>query len=174
MPVRILPLRSFPPASVYQNGLAVFTATAGGATPISLQWQCNGTNLPGQTLYRLILSNLQTNQTGVYTLLASNVAGTALSAGAQLTVLPIPANRGQNVLTAQHDNARTGADTNELILTPTNVGASGFGRLFSQTVDGAVYAQPLYVGSLKTSPTRNASRPLRSSTWPAAASTWRR
>ena len=134
--------------TVYQNGLVVLNAIVAGATPISLQWQCNGTNLPGQNLASLILPNLQTNQSGVYTLLASNALGSALSTGAQLTVLPIPTNRWQNVLTTQHDNARTGADTNEFILTPANIGTNGFGRLFSQPVDGAVYAQPLYVSGI--------------------------
>jgi len=135
-------------AFVYQNGLALLTATMIGASPISLQWQFNGTNLPGQTLSRLILPNLQTNQSGAYTLLASNALGTALSASAQLTVLPIPAGRCQTVLTAQHDNARTGANTNEFILTPANLNTNCFGKLFSQPVDGAVYAQPLYVSGL--------------------------
>jgi hypothetical protein len=31
---------------------------------------------------------------------------------------------------------------------PSNIGASGFGKLFSRTADGDVFAQPLYVPSL--------------------------
>ena len=49
------------------------------------------------------------------------------------------------LLTAQFDNARTGANLNERILTPANVHAAQFGRLFTFKVDGDVYAQPLYV-----------------------------
>ncbi len=53
-----------------------------------------------------------------------------------------------NVLTYHNDNARTGLNTNETILTPTNVNLYGFGKIFSQPVDGVVYAQPLYVSGL--------------------------
>jgi hypothetical protein len=52
------------------------------------------------------------------------------------------------VLTAQYDNFRTGADLHERRLKPSNVNTHDFGRLFSRTVDGDVFAQPLYVPSL--------------------------
>ena len=50
-----------------------------------------------------------------------------------------------NVLTYQYDNSRAGANPNEFVLTPANVNANGFGQLFYQPVDGAVYGQPLYL-----------------------------
>src|SRR5262249_42450924 len=48
-------------------------------------------------------------------------------------------------LTVQYDNARTGATLHETILSPSNVDAARFGKIFSYAVDGDVYAQPLYV-----------------------------
>jgi hypothetical protein len=52
------------------------------------------------------------------------------------------------VLTAQYDNFRTGANLHETVLKPSNVNTRDFGKLFSRTVDGDVFAQPLYVPSL--------------------------
>ena len=63
-----------------------------------------------------------------FTTLASNAASTAAS-----------------VLTYQYDNTRAGVNSNETILTPQNVKTNTFGRLFSDAVDGLVYAQPLIV-----------------------------
>src|SRR6201996_1681479 len=53
-----------------------------------------------------------------------------------------------NVLTYHNDNARTGQNLAETVLTPQNVKASTFGKLFTVAVDGKVDAQPLYVSAL--------------------------
>src|SRR6267143_4666425 len=53
------------------------------------------------------------------------------------------------VLTAQYDNARTGANLNERVLTPRNVNVTQFGKLFALKADGDVYAQPLYMPELE-------------------------
>jgi hypothetical protein len=52
------------------------------------------------------------------------------------------------VVTSQFDNSRTSANLHETTLTPANVNAAHFGKLFKLKVDGDIYAQPLYVPHL--------------------------
>jgi len=49
------------------------------------------------------------------------------------------------VATSRGDNFRSGANTNETLLTPLNVNSNNFGRLFSAPIDYQSLAQPLYV-----------------------------
>src|SRR5580698_7148517 len=53
------------------------------------------------------------------------------------------------VVTQHNDVSRTGANTNETLLTPANVIVNSFGKLFTQTVDGLVVGQPLYLSAVQ-------------------------
>ena len=67
-----------------------------------------------------------------------------------LTMILAGAVRAQtgNVVTGQYNNSRTAANIYETTLKPSNVSASTFGLLFTQTVDANFYAQPLYIHGL--------------------------
>jgi outer membrane protein assembly factor BamB len=55
----------------------------------------------------------------------------------------------QDVLTWHNNNARTGANVEEKILTPQNVNPKTFGKLFVIPVDGKVDAEPLYTADIQ-------------------------
>jgi hypothetical protein len=65
---------------------------------------------------------------------------------APFAVLAIPA--AAQVTTSQYGNRRSGATLNEKILTPQNLNPNQFGKLGAFKVDGAVYAQPLFIPSV--------------------------
>jgi uncharacterized protein (TIGR03437 family) len=76
------------------------------------------------------------------------VDGLALLVG--LIAAPAPPAPAQvNVLTWHNDNARTGQNLNEQLLSPGNVKRGSFGLRFSQPVDGIITAQPLYVSGVE-------------------------
>ena len=52
-----------------------------------------------------------------------------------------------DVLTYHNDNAHTGLNSEETTLTPQNVNGNSFGLLRILQVDGAVFAQTLYVSN---------------------------
>ncbi|MGD0086620.1 MAG: PA14 domain-containing protein [Verrucomicrobiota bacterium] len=129
--------------------------TGGSSSQVTLYYGTanGGTNAAGwshaialgpQTgLFAATVSGLSTNTVYFFTASASNNVTIAWATPSQTfttlaTNLPLVA-----MLTYHYDNTRDGANTNETILTPGNVNVNSFGKLFSYTVDGQVYAEPL-------------------------------
>ena len=70
---------------------ATFAVGASGTPPLSYQWYFNtNTPLAGRTFATLTLSGLQTNQSGGYSVIVTNVAGTVTSLVASLVVTSMP------------------------------------------------------------------------------------
>jgi hypothetical protein len=68
---------------------AVFTVAAQGTAPLNYQWVFDGTNtLAGATNSSLSLSDVQSNEAGVYQVRVSNAAGSSNSIAVTLTVTP--------------------------------------------------------------------------------------
>ena len=79
--------------------------------------------------------------TGDYTVTASGTSGSLThSMPLDLTILGVP-----SITTWHYDNARTGANLSESILTPANVNSTNFGKLATYPVDGFVVGHPLYL-----------------------------
>jgi hypothetical protein len=91
-PAPIAPAISLPPVSqtVMESTNVTFTVTATGTAPLRYQWRLNGTSLPGATSTTLTLTAVTTNQSGSYSCVVSNIAGTATSSSAALIVNPLP------------------------------------------------------------------------------------
>jgi hypothetical protein len=65
-----------------------------------------------------------------------------------LALFPEPTHAQVNVTMERNDLSRTGANLNETTLNTSNVNVNQFGKLYSYTIDGSIYAQPLYVPSV--------------------------
>jgi hypothetical protein len=70
---------------------AIFKVLADGTSPISYQWQSDGTNLPGETSATLTLTNVRPSQSGSFAVIVSNASGTITSATAFFSVAGIVA-----------------------------------------------------------------------------------
>jgi hypothetical protein len=80
---------------------------------------------------------------GSITVTATSIADATKSASATIGVTDLA-----GVTTYHNDLSRDGANVQEYALNTTNVATATFGKLFSCAVDGAVYAQPLWVPNL--------------------------
>ncbi|HWI58079.1 MAG TPA: immunoglobulin domain-containing protein, partial [Bacillota bacterium] len=62
------------------------SAVASGSGPLTYQWRKNGENLAGANQTSYVVTGAQTNDTGAYTVVAANTAGSVTSAVAQVNV----------------------------------------------------------------------------------------
>jgi hypothetical protein len=117
---------------------ATVTNDVGGA---GVSWSVSsGGTVSGQTTNT---ANFSAATVGSYTVTATSKADNTKSASATFAVTNLA-----GVFTYHNDLARDGSNTSEYALTLSNVNSATFGKLFSCTADGAIYAQPLWVANL--------------------------
>ena len=80
---------------------------------------------------------------GVYNITATSSGDSSKSASVAVAVTDLA-----GVTTYHDDLSRDGANVQEHSLTPSTVSSASFGKLFSCAVDGAIYAQPLWMPQL--------------------------
>ena len=87
-PVAVAPAITVPPQSqsIAVGGNVTFSVTATGTAPLAYQWQSNMVNLAGANAASLTLNNVQLSFAAQYRVVVTNVAGSATSSAAVLTV----------------------------------------------------------------------------------------
>ncbi len=133
---------------VINGQTATFSVVATGTAPLSYQWQRGGANINGATSSSYTTPAVVSADSGAtFLVIVTNAAGSVTSNSATLTVITaLPS--GTDVTTFHNDNARTGQNLTETMLTPANVNSQTFGLLRNLLVDGKVDAEPLYLSQL--------------------------
>jgi len=122
-----------------------FTATVTGNSNTSVTWEVD-TIAGGNSTVGTIDTNgnyTPPSSAGTHTVGARSVADTTASATASVAITDLA-----GVFTYHNNLSRDGTNTQEYALTTSTVKTATFGKLFSCSMDGAVYAQPLWVANL--------------------------
>lgn len=102
------------------NATVNFSVAMTGTAPLKVQWRKNGAAVTGANAASLVLNNVQAADAGSYDAVVSNVAGSATSAAASLTIEGRPP-VAPPTITAQPQNIAAPAGSNVIL----HVGVAG-------------------------------------------------
>jgi chitodextrinase len=143
--VLITPVRG---GATFSQSLNFTANLQNDVTAAGVTWTASGGTFSSQG--KTTATFITPNAVGNVTVTATSVADATKSASATLAVTDLTG------VTTYHNNlSRDGANTHEFTLTTSNVKPATFGKLFSCTVDGAIYAQPLWVANLTIGTTKH-------------------
>ena len=144
--VTITPKRGGLTVSQNLNFTATVTNDVGAA---GVTWSASGTSCSGAACgtFKNVTATSATFVAGT-TAGVVNVTATSAADGSKNAAAAIGVTDLAGVFTYHNDLARDGVNAKEYALTTANVTSATFGKLFSCAVDGAVYAQPLWVANL--------------------------
>jgi hypothetical protein len=130
--------------TVFQTQQFAATVT-NDSTKAGVSWMVDGSIGGNSTTGTVSASGLFApgTQAGAHTVTATSIADGTKSFSATIGVTNLA-----GVLTYHNDSSRDGSNVQEYALTTSNVTAATFGKLFSCTADGAIYAQPLWISNL--------------------------
>jgi hypothetical protein len=123
--------------TVLTGGTQQFAATDSAGLPIT--WSATGGAITSTGFYTAGTA------TGTFNVTATD---SSRNTGKATVTVQNSVQSSLNYTTWKNDNLRTGQQNTETFLQPGNVNSTHFGVLFSNTVDGKVFAQPLYMANL--------------------------
>lgn len=132
-------------AAVTTGETQKFAASVTGSSNTSVTWEVDGVAGGNASVGTISAAGVfaPPATAGSHTVLARSAADSTRTATSTIAVTDLA-----GVFTYHNDLGRTGANTKEFALTTGNVKSGAFGKLFSCAVDGAIYAQPLWVANL--------------------------
>src|SRR6202158_4244491 len=122
-----------------------FAATVTGTTNTSVNWYVDNIAGGSAAVGTISPAGLYTPPAAVRSHKVTAISAVNSNATADATLY---VSNSPGVLSYHNDNLRTGLNSAETVLTPSNVNSTQFGKLFSWPVDGQIFGQPLYVPSL--------------------------
>ncbi|HEY6349966.1 MAG TPA: PQQ-binding-like beta-propeller repeat protein [Candidatus Angelobacter sp.] len=122
-----------------------FTATVANTSNHGVTWAVDGVTGGNSTVGTISSGGLYhpPSSAGKHTITARSVAQSSAVGSASVWVTNYP-----GMFTYHADKFRSGVNFQELALSPATVNKNTFGKLFSRSVDGQIYAQPLIVTNL--------------------------
>ena len=127
--------------SVGAGGTISFTASAAGTPPLMYQWLFNGSAIAGASSSNLQLTNIQFSESGAYSVIVTNVLGSATSAPALLSVFPQLAYTVLDWFTGHEGFCPWGSlvSSGTTLYGTTRYGFTGYGTVFKVNMNGSGY-----------------------------------